>query len=561
MNPSLVSLILVAVVAAGCADDGANQCEIGVTSQQVLAEDRKILGAGAAFTPDGTLRGRADELHRSQKLRREVAWQTVARVLAPVSLNVALPNASGATLPSWHTWYGADDITRLFQHLYGALSPEQQQARARFDQPSIDTAFGWHVDEVDDLANWPQERWDAYVAAIDDADKVAGVGGVGRVGYSADAVRHLLRSYPDTLRCLQDGTADAFDDTPGDSVQQAVREPLALTGCASRTLGPFYVSSGERVRASLDGTQLIGARLSIHSGGMPGADDCETTGGDVCEVQGEGAYYVTVTAGVDGLSASVQVDYASPNSPWAGCLEGPFPASSVVVKTSWHRAQLERMLPVYDTSPGALDTILANNATDGWGVPSKELDPGPSDIYTMEVANGQRYRLAGLHIMTKELDHWQWITLWWSDDPDADFGQDRPAEITALPGPWRNYKMCAVTMFDERDPDPSGGFADTAPDLAAALTAVHGGVGSPSWCSNPYLEEGAHNMATNCIGCHQHGGTALTAETIIGTPDLYPAQGRHQQRNNFPDDYSWAVTAGDRLNLAFKQVVDFFDQP
>ena len=36
----------------------------------------------------------------------------------------------------------------------------------------------------------------------------------------------------------------------------------------------------------------------------------------------------------------------------------------------------------------------------------------PVDVRSRRAApNGNRYRLAGLHLMTKELDHWLWITL------------------------------------------------------------------------------------------------------------------------------------------------------
>ena len=71
------------------------------------------------------------------------------------------------------------------------------------------------------------------------------------------------------------------------------------------------------------------------------------------------------------------------------------------------------------------------------------------------------------------------------------------ARIAALPGPWRHYKMCTAVGFDERDPDPEGGYSGTAPTLAQALAAVHRGAGAPSWCSNPYLERGAGNAGSD----------------------------------------------------------------
>ena len=131
-------------------------------------------------------------------------------------------------------------------------------------------------------------------------------------------------------------------------------------------------------------------------------------------------------------------------------------------------------------------------------------------IYTVDAA--ERAACSGmpaLHIMTKELDHWMWITLWWSPQPDADFGADRPA--TLAPGPWRNYKMCVRHRTSRAMPIR----AAASRHARRCARGVNGGVGAPTWCSNPYLELGAGNAATNCIGCHQHGGTALLPEEIL----------------------------------------------
>jgi len=68
--------------------------------------------------------------------------------------------------------------------------------------------------------------------------------------------------------------------------------------------------------------------------------------------------------------------------------------------------------------------------------------PSATDIYTIALETGARFRLPALHIMSKELDHWMWITLWWSASPDNDFGADRPAAIAALRGRGRTTR-CA----------------------------------------------------------------------------------------------------------------------
>jgi hypothetical protein len=550
-------ILLAALAAAACGDNGAPAtCEDLGLRQAVQAEDRYILGKAGAYPADMMMRGQERALYRSQKLRREAAWRTVSKVLAPVALAQEVGSGPGA-LPLWQSWYAKDDTTRMFQSLFAALPDEAQSGHARFSQETIDEALDWNATELEQLGNWPEQRREDYLAAVDNTEKLAGIGGVGLVSYSPSALRHLLRSYPELLSCLEAGVPGSIVDTPGQLVQQAVREPLTVASCGQRTLGPFYVAEGESLLSTLSGEGADDAQLSIR--GEDEADDVACQGAATCTFKGNGAVYVEISAGTEALLGAIQVDYATPDAPWAGCLEGAFATDSVVVKASWRRAQFGETLRVHDTSAQTLRTTLTANPIDGWGQPELEADPGPDSIYTIERPNGNRYRLAGLHIMSKELDHWQWTTLWWSDTPDSDFGEDRPESITSLDGPWSQYKMCTVTMFDEGDADPSGGFGDAAPSLAAALEAVHGGAGAPSWCSNPYIEEGPGNMATNCIGCHQHGGTELLSETIIGDDQGFPAFGRTQLRNNFPHDYSWAPSSGDELTLAFKAVVDFFE--
>lgn len=177
---------------------------------------------------------------------------------------------------------------------------------------------------------------------------------------------------------------------------------------------------------------------------------------------------------------------------------------------------------------------------------------GPEDIYTVQLSGGERFSLVGLHIMTKELRHWTWVTLWWSPDADTDFGADRPAAIKALGGPWSKYKMCAVTDYEERDPDPRGGFDGT---LGDALEATHGKF---TWCSNPFIERGARNAQTNCIGCHQHAGDPKRLADILEDERTFPAQSRARVRASFPADYSWAFMTpdnGDQKERFFRTVL------
>jgi hypothetical protein len=189
--------------------------------------------------------------------------------------------------------------------------------------------------------------------------------------------------------------------------------------------------------------------------------------------------------------------------------------------------------------------------------------------------------------VTKELRHWLWITLWYSPEPDSDFGADRPDSLGDLDPAWRNYKMCVVTAFEEGDADPRGGYP-TADDLAAArqqaglaegdpptpelarmenlvslgdaLAATYRGLGGPTWCSNPYLEEGAFNARSNCIGCHQHAGTPIDAASVLSDSAQYPHHGTTLVRKNHPADYIWAFDKEARLGRIIQAEAKTLDQ-
>jgi hypothetical protein len=224
---------------------------------------------------------------------------------------------------------------------------------------------------------------------------------------------------------------------------------------------------------------------------------------------------------------------------FAPCLGDEFPADAAAIKARWIPDSLP--FPAYDTSPAGLASSLARGSFADHGDITR--DPAANEIYTMEIDGGTSLRLAALHIATKELREWAWVTLWWSDAPDEDFGADRPESIRRLGEPWSHYKMCIVTGFREDD---------------HALGARYG---EPTWCANPYLELGDHNATTNCIGCHQHGGTAETTRSILDSPSRFPETSRTRTRDNFPLDYTYAQTAGLELSAAMKNTIEALTPP
>ncbi|MEZ4410388.1 MAG: hypothetical protein R3A52_28490 [Polyangiales bacterium] len=529
----------------------------GVSSQAMpaSAEGRWLLGLASRYPADTALSARGDALRRSQRARREVAWMAIARALAPVPTAQPTP-AADATVPRFRTWYDREDVVRTFQRLYGALSPEQRAASARFDDAAIDEAFGWNARFVTTLTDWDADRLARFAAGLDSPARLTSAGGVQRIALSPDAVRHLVSSYPEILRCLNTASPPVFvDGAP--APQRVAREPLALTPCGSTVYGPYFVATGGSLTARVEGG-AEGAALTVIEGvSVDGAQRCAAGASEGCAVSGPGTFLVRVAARGRASGGALDVTYTPPDAAVTACLHGVFPPQAATVAMEWRRADLGMALPVYDTSGAGLSRRLAQ-AEATWGDGDASADPQEGAIYTLRLASGSAFRLAGMHIRTRELDHWLNITMWWSPRPDEDFGADRPDFIRALGAPWNAYKMCVATDYDEQDGDPDGGYARDVPSLAAALRAVHEGRGGPSWCSNPYIDAGPGLVRSNCVGCHQHALSGVRPSEVQNDAARFPLNARALVRNNLPADGFWGIDGGDQLGSVFAETVDYF---
>jgi len=561
MPPRASLVVALGALATACGepppDPPLAACDgIESQAQSASAEGRWLLGLASRYPADTALAARADELRRSQRARRAAAWAAVARTLAPVPL--AHPTGlAGATVPRFQTWYDREDVARTFQRLYGRLSAPERMASARFTDAALDEAFGYNVGFVTTLPEWPAERLGAYTAGLDNAAAVAGVAGVLRVATSPDAVRHLVASYPEVLRCIADGAPPTFVDGPAAS-QQVARTPVTVPRCGAHLAGPFFVATGGSLTARLEGAPE-GVTLRVLEGVTPtAATRCEATAAAGCTVTGPGLFMVRTAARERTGGGMLDVRYTPPTANVAPCLQGVFPPSAATVAIEWRRTDLGMALPTYDTSAAGLARRLAPGADASWGTGDGMAEPTAAQAYTMRLRSGNSFRLAAMHIRTREVDRWLNITLWWSPNPDTDFGADRPAAVRALGGPWSSYKMCVATDYDEHDPDPTGGFSQSAPTLGAALRAVHEGSSSPSWCSNPYIDAGPGLVRSNCVGCHQHAMSGVRPAEVQNDPVHYPANGRRQVRNTSPSDGFWGLDGGDHLASVFAETVEFW---
>ncbi len=521
------------------------------------APDRRLFGLASAYPADGVVAARTEELLTSQRARRAAAWEAVARVLAPVEL--AAPTAvEPATVPRFRTWYDGEDFTRVFQHAYEALGAEGRTARAPLSDTLLDEAFLWNPRALDAAPEWTDDRFAAYVARIRDGLDVAAVGGLQRITMSPEATRHVAESYPEILRCVNDGKPPAIVETRGEAVQGLARERIALDRCGQRQLGPFYVADGARLAARFAGSGGELAQLRVRAGAtlLEGVVRCSGSADQSCEVAGPGTFSVELAAADVGVSGVLEVDAVTRDAIVPGCLRGVFPLGSASVAQEWRRVEVGP-LPTYDTSGSALAARLTAGPAATWGDGDGVAEPGADAIYTLRIPSGATFRLAGLHIRTRELEHYLNITLWWSPNPDENFGADRPASIRALGGPWSHYAMCVAIDALERDPDASGGFGSDAPSLADALTAANDG--GASWCSNPYIDAAPGLVQTNCVGCHQHAMSGTAPGEVVMDPVAFPQNGRLFVRNNFPGDQFWGLDAGDDLAVTIAEAVAYWD--
>ena len=440
--------------------------------------------------------------------RRTLGWNVVSRLIEEVA--VASPTGGPESLPRFQTWYDEEDLRRVVQRLH--------ERGGEVNGETLEEAFEWNSQAVLAFEGWPEERLANFVEAASEGEGARGLGGIGRVVYSPAAARHLIQSHQELRDCMP---SDPEAELPADFRPAEREESLWLDGCGMQRLGPYTVADGGTFEASSDDS------VTLQVAGQA----CDGP----CRITGPAEVYVDVRS-LERGRAQVQVRYDEPVALWTPCLASEFPDGSTILKTEYRRIGFGITVGAHDTSAAGVESLFADGETWTEGIPQ---DPREDSIFTLELPDGARYRLVAMHAMVKELDHWVWSTMWWSDTPGEDFGGDRPSTIGA---PWDQYKMCATTWFNEED----GSFEGVAGDVQRASTLR----GTETWCSNPFIESGAGLAATNCIGCHQHAGTGALSEAILNlnegvTDSARP--GRLLERNNFPTDYVFSTGIIDTL--------------
>jgi hypothetical protein len=195
-----------------------------------------------------------------------------------------------------------------------------------------------------------------------------------------------------------------------------------------------------------------------------------------------------------------------------------------MIKTSW--GKISSGIKAYGTSATDLATMWAASSAGSFKA-SETTKPDATTMYTLTDETGAVWGLEAMHISTKDIRLWTWISLWWSKASikDSDFGSDRPTTVYAKWPALANYKMCVTTHYDEKDSDPASAYrsSDKTKSLGDAFDKLKSLSGGAQWCANPYLE--TTFAKGNCIGCHQGAGvnfdiTAVKKNRENGIPDF-----------------------------------------
>ncbi len=194
-----------------------------------------------------------------------------------------------------------------------------------------------------------------------------------------------------------------------------------------------------------------------------------------------------------------------PDNKYAMCFDSEFPADAVMIKAVWSPAY--RDFRKFHTDAEGLKVFWADDVGNGrFHRTTESLVKFDAEKGLHLHNDGTDWVLSGLHISTKEVPEWMWVSLWWAPDADEDFGADRPDSLVKQNPYLAHYKMCVASTFRERDPDPGAHFRgnEKTASLAAALDVNAKNLDGYQWCANPFLENGF--AKSNCVGCHMAAG-------------------------------------------------------
>ena len=434
---------------------------------------------------------RPEVLNTSMRARRQVGWEIVNRVLAPVP-------AAGGAIPLWMTWYEQEDIAELYEAMLerrgrtgktDAVAAVNDALRRKSEKNLNRSLASSRLGKILRQSTFPEHR-DLGPHRTP---------GTGSIYYSPAYVAHLLANADRIANC----DAEAYPNpsskasrrggplTGVSSIPDIESVPARLRPADQKNLYALCMDHEMPRDAVMVKTAWYPARRSPRRG------DIRPTGDDIWFPGLR--YFQMDSAMAPRLSAGTAGEW----------IEKPY---------LWPEGA--RMSP-----PG-----------DGW-----------NGAYLVTDERGQEWGLFGIHIAVKAIRNWIWVSLFRVAGDEWGWRGERgairePFSSRQITGSFYNYAMCVVSDFTEGDAAPWSTYqgGNRLEQMQAdTLRAVAGVMRGSPWCSNPYIET---SMARgNCIGCHQ------------GSPDSFLPTAVTKQRGFNISDFSFSFTTNRERIIEIRQ--------
>ena len=238
----------------------------------------------------------------------------------------------------------------MFKKLYRDL--DAGAAAARAPRSTAMRGFAWNTTALDELPDWPEQRYLDYLAAIDTQEKAKRRRRrVNRVGYSPGrdgaSARRATRSSTRAAsqrRPIRSRRADARRRDRSRRPSASRSTTCELAACSGRTSPATAHGDGD---ARGDGDVDLYVRRGAAP--TPTTYDCKSAGDasdETCTVDGGGPVYVAVFGAEAEHASTSHVAYTTADVADPTCLDGEMPRDAVLVKADWQRELTARTLPI-----------------------------------------------------------------------------------------------------------------------------------------------------------------------------------------------------------------------
>jgi hypothetical protein len=131
-------------------------------------------------------------------LQRQLGWTFWAEMLRP------LPAASQKNFMVWQSWYGREDLQRIFRHLYENLGPEGRRERRELSPLAIQDGIRWNDELQYHDAAWDTRRFEEWFARFDTDEKKRSIPGLEKILFNQTALAFLLQNYQRLELCQKE---------------------------------------------------------------------------------------------------------------------------------------------------------------------------------------------------------------------------------------------------------------------------------------------------------------------------------------------------------------------